>query len=134
LLGSFNYTAINNVAYVYYNFLSIYVSSITPVDLNSNTDINGITTEFFVLRNTFFDTCTTDEPCFPSALVAIVLTILALITATSVSNGAGAFIGVKGLSVIAFCSFTIFFGIGFLPWFIYAMLGTITLLMAVLTQ
>ena len=134
LLGSFNYTAINNQAYVYYNFLSIYVSSITPVDLNSNTDINAITNQFFVLRNTFFDTCTAEQPCFPSALIAIIFTIIALITATSISGASGAFIGVKGLSVIGFCWFTIFFGIGFLPLFIYAFLGTITLLMAVLTQ
>lgn len=134
LLGTFNYTAINNQAYIYYNFLSIYIANLPPVTPVDNSDLNTPINEFFVLRNTLFTTCSGQDACFPTALIAIILTIVCLITATSITSATGSFIGIKGLSVISFICFTIFFGIGFLPLFIYAFLGTITLLMAVLTQ
>jgi hypothetical protein len=65
-------------------------------------------------------------------LIAIILTIIILLTSTTLVQGS--YIGVKGLSIIAFCCFTVFFGIGWLPIFIYAFLGTITLLLAVIVQ
>ena len=115
--------------YIYFNFLVLPTETVTGIDVNTSNDFNGA--EFFVMRNTLFG-CSGTSDCFPSALIAIVLTMIILVVATAVT--VGNFIGVKGLSLIAFICFTIFFGIGWLPVYIFAFLGSITLLLLVVVQ
>jgi len=128
-----SYTIVPNDAtltyYIYFNFLVLPPDTSTSIDVNTSNDINSA--EFFVMRNTLFS-CSGTSDCFPSALIAIVLTFIILVVATAVT--VGNFIGVKGLSLIAFICFTIFFGIGWLPIYIFAFLGSITLLMLVVVQ
>ena len=131
-LGQYTYLAVSNTTTLYFNFLEFDVNTIPPTTITGTSDLN--TSNFFTFRNMLFSSCNNEDACFPSALIAIVLTIIVLIAATSATSVGGAFIGIKGLSIISFCCFTIFFGIGFLPLFIYAFLGTITLLMAVVVQ
>ena len=127
------YTIIPNAEtltyYIYFNFLVLPTETIPGLDVNTYNDFNGA--EFFVMRNTLFG-CSGTSDCFPSALIAIVLTMIILVVATAVT--VGNFIGVKGLSLIAFICFTIFFGIGWLPVYIFAFLGSITLLLLVVVQ
>jgi len=132
LLQTYNYLAIKNETFLYFNFTSLDVNNNPPITITPHTDLN--TSQFYTFRNTLFNSCHNEDPCFPSALIAIIITIIVLIAATSTTTIGGTFIGIKGLSIIAFCCFTIFLGIGFLPLFIYAFLGTITLLMAVVVQ
>lgn len=132
LRQTYNYTALNTSTYIYFNFLTLDNNNLPIIPVIVTNDMNTATMNFYDVRNTLFNTCTATDPCFPSALWSIILTIIALITATTVTQGA--FVGVKGLSIIAFCCFTLFFGIGWLPIFIYAFLGSITVLMAVLVQ
>jgi hypothetical protein len=128
-----SYTIIPNAEtltyYIYFNFLVLPTETIPGLDVNTYNDFNGA--EFFVMRNTLFG-CSGTSDCFPSALIAIVLTMIILVVATAVT--VGNFIGVKGLSLIAFICFTIFFGIGWLPVYIFAFLGSITLLLLVVVQ
>lgn len=128
-----SYTIVPNDAtltyYIYFNFLVLPTETVTGLDVNTSIDFNGA--EFFVMRNALFG-CSGTSDCFPSALIAIVLTMIILVVATAVT--VGNFIGVKGLSLIAFLCFVIFFGIGWLPIYIFAFLGSITLLLLVVVQ
>ena len=133
LRQSYDYTALSNSTYIYFNFLNITdTNSLPPITVDTNNDMNTVINEFYSIRNTLFNVCTNQNNCFPSALVAIILTLIVIVVATTITQGA--FIGIKGLSIIAFCCFTIFFGIGWIPLFMFAFLGSITLLMAVFVQ
>jgi hypothetical protein len=122
----------NFIYYIYVNVLTLNTPDYTSSDTNTQSDVNAPLDEFYNLRNTLFNTCTLKNDCFPAALIAIIITLIVLlvITSTALNN----FIGIKGLSLVAFICLTIFFGIGWLPIYAYAFLGTISLLLLVIVQ
>ena len=132
-LKSFNYTALTNETFIYFNFLILSdTNALPPISVDTNTDMNVAVNDFYAMRNILFNTCTAKNDCFPSALIAILLTLIVLVVATAIDPNH--FIGVKGLSVIGFICLTVFFGVGWLPIYIYAFLGSISLLLAVMVQ
>ena len=132
LIRTYNFTANTSEYWIKLNTLTFDTNSLTPIVVTPSNDFNSVSNDFYSMRNTLFSSCSAQTPCFPSALIAIIITIIVMLSATALDQNH--FIGVKGLSVIAFCCFTVFFGIGWLPVFIYAFLGSISLLMAVIVQ
>lgn len=119
--------------YIYFNYINLPSSTINPIDVNISNDTNTLFGQVYGVRNALFTSCTRQNDCFPAAFFSILITFLILISVTNMTQANNP-VGIKGLALVAFCSLTIFFGIGWLPVYIYAFLGAISMLLVVIVQ
>jgi hypothetical protein len=119
--------------YIYFNYITLPSSTITPIDVNTSNDTNTLIGQVYGVRNALFTSCTLQNDCFPAVFFSILITFLILVSVTNMTQSNNP-VGIKGLALVAFCSLTIFFGIGWLPVYIYAFLGAISMLLVVVVQ
>lgn len=134
--GNVNYFITPNseipVYYIYLNTFSLPDSNILAGTLTPTNDLNQVRWSFFGVRNSIFNVCTSDDTCFPSALLAMILILILIVCVTA--SGYQNFIGVKGLSAFTFVLLTIFFGITWIPLFMYVFLGAMAGILMVMVQ
>jgi len=119
--------------YIYFNYITLPSSTITPIDVNTSNDTNTLIGQVYGFRNALFTSCTLQNDCFPAVFFSILITFLILFSVTNMTQSNNP-VGIKGLALVAFCSLTIFFGIGWLPVYIFAFLGAISMLLVVVVQ
>lgn len=119
--------------YIYFNYITLPSSTITPIEVNTSNDTNTLIGQVYEVRNALFTSCTLQNDCFPAVFFSILITFLILFGVTNITQSNNP-VGIKGLALVAFCSLTIFFGIGWLPVYIYAFLGAISMLLVVVVQ